>query len=137
LGWRRNARRSRRESDEQVVVFRDLRDLVGRIGDAQRLHPHPYPLPNLNPDVTRTPSLCSPPLTVVAASEVHLLEEAGVFAEFTKGSCIQISISYKGSVDIKNMVTAYGVNNRRDVDVFWAPVPLDFPALWSMPRPSL
>jgi Ca-activated chloride channel homolog len=76
---------------------------------------------------TPTPSLCAPALRIVAASEVHGLEEAGVFADFTRETCIQLAPSYKGSVDIKNMVAAYGVNNRQDVDVFWAASPIGLP----------
>lgn len=87
----------------------------------------PVPVFQPQPNKTPTPSLCTPPLTIVAASEVRVLAEAGIFADFTKETCTQLTLTYKGSVDIKNMVAAYGVNNPKDVDVFWAASPIGLP----------
>src|SRR5574341_210193 len=85
------------------------------------------PILEPKPVTTPTQSLCAPALKIVAASEVRVLEEAGIFADFAKETCIQLALSYKGSVDIKNMVAAYGVNNPKDVDVFWAASPIGLP----------
>jgi Ca-activated chloride channel family protein len=76
---------------------------------------------------TPTPTLCAPPLRIVAASEVKVLEDNKIFEGFTGQTCIQTSISYKGSVDIKNMVASYASNNPQDVDVFWAASPIGLP----------
>lgn len=67
------------------------------------------------------------PLRIVAGSEVKILEDAGIFAAFTKATGIQLSVAYKGSVDIRNQVMRYTVSNPKDVDVFWAASPIWLP----------
>lgn len=81
----------------------------------------PVPTPRSNqPTTTGQLDVCRSPLRVVAASEVKTLEDAGIFKDFTKETCVPLAITYKGSVDIKNLVLAYTAKNAGDIDVWWA-----------------
>lgn len=74
-----------------------------------------------------TPTADPKTLRIVAASEVKLLEDAGVFADFTKQTGIAVSTRYLGSVEVKLKVQAYTQANPGDVDVFWAASPIWLP----------
>ena len=67
------------------------------------------------------------PFRIVAASEVKLLEDAGVFADFTRATGIPLLTEYRGSVEIKLKVEAYTENNPGDVDAFWTASPIWMP----------
>ena len=77
-------------------------------------------------------------LRINAASEVRLLEDAGVFRDFQawyqtrtreegKEKHVTLDIEYLGSVEIKLKVQAYTGQNPGDVDVFWAASPIWLP----------
>jgi Ca-activated chloride channel family protein len=67
------------------------------------------------------------PFRIVAASEVKLLEDAGIFADFTRATGIPLSTEYRGSVEIKLRVEAYAKDNPGDVDAFWTASPIWMP----------
>lgn len=62
----------------------------------------------------------SPTLNGVFDADMKLLEEAGLFEEFSASTGIALNVSYKGSVDIKNQVKAFEANPG-NVDIFGAP----------------
>lgn len=66
-------------------------------------------------------------LRIVAGSEIKTLEDAGVFSDFTKSTGIDVSLTYKGSVDIKNQVLAMAKNNPKTVDAFMAASAIWYP----------
>ncbi len=81
--------------------------------------------PDLLPNVT--PPADPSSLRINAASEVKLLEDAGIFKAFTEKTGVAVSTRYLGSVEVKLKVLAYTAQNPGDVDVFWAASPIWLP----------
>lgn len=77
---------------------------------------------NSSKPITPTPAPSA--FRIVAGSEIKTLEDAGIFQDFTKQTGIPLNIRYKGSVDIKNLVSAYAANNPGDIDAFWPASPI-------------
>lgn len=93
---------------------------------------------------SRTPTVAIPVATpnptdlrIIAGSEVKTLEDAGIFKEFTRQTGINLDIRYKGSVDIKNLVSAYTAKNPGDVDAFWPASPIWLPGTFVQNKTSI
>lgn len=56
---------------------------------------------------------------IVAESEVKTLEDAGILDAFTKETGIQLSMDYRGPVDIRNAVSNLSKKNPKTVDAYW------------------
>ena len=67
------------------------------------------------------------PFRIVAESGVKLLEDAGIFTDFTKATGIALTTDYQGSVDIRLKVESYTQDNPGDVDAFWTASPIWMP----------
>lgn len=92
------------------------------------------PTPTVPPSVaTANPNA----FRIIAGSEVKTLEDAGIFKEFTQKTGINLDVRYKGSVDIKNLVTAYAANNPGDVDAFWPASPIWLPGTFVQNKSSI
>lgn len=90
------------------------------------------------PTVTTTVPTPNPTdFRIIAGSEVKTLEDAGIFRDFTKQTGIHLNIQYKGSVDIKNMVSAYAAKNPGDVDAFWPASPIWLPGTFVQNKSSV
>jgi len=56
---------------------------------------------------------------IVAEHDVRNLEEAGLFEQFTKETGVQLTVTYRGPVDIRDAVSQTSKNNPKTVDAFW------------------
>lgn len=64
---------------------------------------------------------------LVANSDVKTLDAAGIFKDFTTQSGIDLNITYKGSVDIKNAIAALNAKTPTAVDAFLPASSLQIP----------
>lgn len=77
------------------------------------------------PEQTADPSS----FRIVAGPELKLLEDAGIFAEFSKTTDgFPVTLNYLGSVDIKLKALGYAKNDPKDVDGWIAASPIWLPS---------
>lgn len=88
--------------------------------------------------LTPVPAVDPTAFRIVAGPEVKLLEEAGIFTDFTKAADgFPISVSYIGSVEMKLKVLAYTANDPKDVDAFWAASSIWLPGSYVVNKTSV
>ncbi len=76
------------------------------------------PQTNNSDPITPSPSPASVAFRIVAESPVKMLQDAGILDDFSRETGIQLAISYRGPVDIRNAV-ANLKNNPKTVDAYW------------------
>ena len=70
---------------------------------------------------TPASNLAADPSTfrILAEHDVRNLEEAGLFEQFTQETGVRLTVTYRGPVDIRDMVAKTSKNNPKTVDAFW------------------
>jgi Ca-activated chloride channel family protein len=83
--------------------------------------PHPTPSPSPSPATPADAISSADPASfrIVAESEVKTLQDAGILADFTQETGIQLTLNYRGPVDIRNAVSKLGKDNPKTVDAYW------------------
>lgn len=75
-------------------------------------------------DETPIPTSGPNELRALMGAEMKLLEDAGIFRDFTSQTGIKIQASYKGGVDIRNLVRSWGDQNPGTFDIVGSPSPI-------------
>jgi Ca-activated chloride channel family protein len=75
--------------------------------------------PDLDATVVQLASADSSTFRIVAESEIKSLQDDGILDDFTKETGIEITINYRGPVDIRNAVSNLGETNPKTVDAYW------------------
>lgn len=81
-----------------------------------------HPSPTTTPPIATAEAIASAdPNTfrIISESEVKTLQDAGILDDFTQETGIELTINYRGPVDIRSAVANLGKNNPKTVDAYW------------------